>query len=99
MKHLGSMVHSAMHDFLRFTKMASKAGPRLDWQTIQTIGDEYAVRRKQVSKTKMRWRVSSGARRSLWPNPVQGQCHPELEWSDVFRRQALSLRDSNGLSQ
>ncbi|MFP3556224.1 hypothetical protein SB861_36750 [Paraburkholderia sp. SIMBA_049] len=53
------------YDFHPFTKGAGKAGLKLHSQTIQAIGEEYAVRRKQARKTKLRWRVSSGARCSL----------------------------------
>src|SRR5258707_12088427 len=53
------------YDFHPFTKGAGKAGLHLHSQTIQAIGDEYATRRKQARKVKLRWRVSGGTRRSL----------------------------------
>ena len=76
------------YDFHPFTRGAGKAGLNLHSQTIQAIGDEYAVRRKQACKTKLPWRVSGGARRSLRVDPVQAQCHPVSQRTGVFRGNA-----------
>ena len=38
---------------------------RIGSDTIQRVNAEYATRRKQFKKTKLRWRVSRGSRRSL----------------------------------
>jgi len=64
------------YDFHPFTKGAGRAGLRLHSQTIQAIGDEYATRRKQACKTKLRWRVSGGARRSLGWIPFKASVIP-----------------------
>jgi hypothetical protein len=53
------------YDFAPFTKGAGKEGIPLHSQTIQAISEEYATRRKQFKKVKLRWRVSRGAKRSL----------------------------------
>jgi putative transposase len=52
------------YDFAPYTKGASKEIP-LHSQTIQAISEEYAIRRKQFKKVKLRWRKSSGSNRSL----------------------------------
>lgn len=52
-------------DFHPFTQGAGEAGLNLHSQTSQAIGEEYATRRKQPRKTKLRSRVSGGSRRSL----------------------------------
>jgi putative transposase len=53
------------YDFAKYTKGAGKAGIPLHSQTIQAISEEFAVRRKQFKKVKLRWRKSGGSRRSL----------------------------------
>ncbi|WP_176079785.1 hypothetical protein [Paraburkholderia tropica] len=51
----------AGYNFHPFTNGSSKAGLGLRSQTIQAIGEEYAVRRKQACKVKLPWRLSSPA--------------------------------------
>jgi len=34
-------------------------------QTLQAVNEEYVLRRRQFKKTKLRWRVSFGSRKSL----------------------------------
>ncbi|MFM0553585.1 transposase [Paraburkholderia sediminicola] len=87
------------YDFHPFTKGAGKAGSKLHSQTIQAIGEEYAVRRKQACKMKLRWRVSSGARRSLGWIPFKASAIRLRNGQVVFADTALSLWDSYGLSQ
>jgi putative transposase len=53
------------YDLQKYTNGASKEGLRLHSQTVQGIASEYAARRKQFKKTKLAWRKSGGARRSL----------------------------------
>ncbi|RJG14914.1 transposase [Massilia cavernae] len=50
------------YDFAKYTKGAGKAGIPLHSQTIQAISEEFAARRKQSKKLKLRWRVSEDAR-------------------------------------
>lgn len=60
------------YDFHPFTKGVGKAGLDLHSGTIQAVAEEYATRRKQASKVKLRWRSSRGARRSLGWIPFKG---------------------------
>lgn len=53
------------YDFAEYTNGATKAGLALHSQTVQAISEEYATRRKQTGKTRLRWRVSHGPKRSL----------------------------------
>jgi hypothetical protein len=53
------------YGFHPFTKGAGKAGLGLHSGTIHAVVEEYATRRKQARKAKLRWRVSHGTRRSL----------------------------------
>ena len=77
----------------RYTSGASTAGVRLHSQTIQTVSAEYVAR-------KLRWRVSSGSRRSLGWVPFKASAHRyrngQLFMSGFDR--PLSLWDSYGLS-
>jgi putative transposase len=52
-------------DLDKLTAGASKCFERIDADTIQRVNAEFATRRKQFKKAKLRWRVSSGPRRSL----------------------------------
>ncbi|MGB8423916.1 MAG: hypothetical protein WCE85_47385, partial [Paraburkholderia sp.] len=60
------------YDFHPFTKGAGKAGLGLHSGTIQAVAEEYATRRKQARKVKLRWRASRGSRRSLGWIPFKG---------------------------
>jgi putative transposase len=60
------------YDFHPFTKGAGKAGLGLHWGTIQAVTEEYATRRKQARKIRLRWRASRGSRRSLGRIPFRG---------------------------
>ncbi|WP_232072289.1 hypothetical protein [Paraburkholderia pallida] len=87
------------YDFHPFTKGAGKAGLGLHSQTLQAIGEEYAVRRKQACKTKLRWRVSGGSRRSLGWIPFKASAIRYRNGQVFFAGKALSLWDSYGLSK
>ena len=52
-------------DLDKLTAGASKCFERIGADTIQRVNAEFATRRKQFKKAKLRWRVSSGPRRSL----------------------------------
>ena len=52
-------------DFWPYLKGATKAGLSLPVQTVQEIAEQYAVRRRAARKTRLSWRKSGGARRSL----------------------------------
>lgn len=49
----------------RYTKGSGKAGIPLHSQTVQAVSAELVSRRRQFKKVKLRWRASSGSRRSL----------------------------------
>ncbi|WP_229419262.1 RNA-guided endonuclease InsQ/TnpB family protein [Pseudoduganella dura] len=89
------------YDLDKMTTGASKEGVPLHSQTIQAIGQEYARRRKQFNKAKLRWRKSSGARRSLGWIPFKASAlryrNGQLWMSGID--QALGLWDSYGLSK
>jgi putative transposase len=52
-------------DLDKLTAGAAACFDRIGSDTIQRVNAEFATRRKQFKKTKMRWRKSSGRRRSL----------------------------------
>ncbi|WP_255423072.1 RNA-guided endonuclease TnpB family protein [Undibacterium sp. FT79W] len=70
-------------------------------QTIQAISEEYATRRKQFKKVKLRWRVSTGSRRSLGWLPFKASAltyrNGQVWLSGIAT--PLSLWDSYRLSQ
>ena len=84
----------------RYTSGASTAGVRLHSQTIQAVSAEYVTRRVQARRVKLRWRVSSGSRRSLGWVPFKASAlryrNGQLFMSGFDR--PLSLWDSYGLS-
>jgi putative transposase len=52
-------------DLDKLTAGAMKYFDRIGSQTIQRVNAEFATRRKQFKRAKLRWRVSKGAKRSL----------------------------------
>ncbi len=88
------------YDFATYTKGAGKAGIPLHSHTIQGIAEEFATRRKQFKKVKLRWRVSNGSRRSLGWIPFKASAlqyrNGQLWMSGIA--QPLSLWDSYGLA-
>ncbi len=53
------------YDLDKLTAGATECFERIGSETIQRVNVEYATRRRQFKKTKLRWRVSRGSRRSL----------------------------------
>lgn len=88
------------YDFAAYTKGAGKEGIPLHSQTIQGIAEEYATRRKQFKKVKLRWRVSKGSKRSLGWIPFKASAlqyrNGQLWMSGID--QPLCLWDSYGLA-
>lgn len=88
------------YDFAAYTKGAAKAGIPLHSQTVQAISEEYATRRKQFKKVKLRWRVSGGSRRSLGWIPFKASAlryrNGQLWIAGIDK--PLSLWDSYGLA-
>ncbi len=53
------------YDLDKLTAGATECFAHIGSETIQRVNAEFAVRRKQFKKVKLRWRVSSGSKRSL----------------------------------
>jgi putative transposase len=53
------------YDLDKLTAGATKYFERIGADTIQRINAEFATRRKQVKKAKLRWRPNRGSRRAL----------------------------------
>ncbi|QMV32436.1 transposase [Ralstonia phage Raharianne] len=86
-------------DLDKHTAGATKAGLTLHSQTVQAISKELVTRRKQFKKAKLRWRVSSGSRRSLGWIPVKASALRYKGGQVWYGGQPLSLWDSYGLHQ
>jgi putative transposase len=67
-------------------------------QTVQEISKEYVTRRKQFKKSKLRWRKSTGARRSLGWIPIKSGAASFKKGLVCFNRQSYQVWDSYGLS-
>jgi IS605 OrfB family transposase len=84
-----------------YTAGAVKEGLPLHSTTVQSISAEFATRRKQFKKAKLRWRVSSGAKRSLGWIPFKASAlryrNGQLFFSGFAK--PLSLWDSYGLAK
>jgi transposase len=85
------------YDFAKFTRGATKEGLRLHSQTVQAIEQEYATRRRQCRKVRLRWRKSTGNRRSLGWIPFKKVAIQASHGQVKFAGQWLSLWDSYGL--
>jgi len=72
-------------DLDKLTAGASEYFERIGSETIQRINAEFATRRRQFRRTKLRWRVSSGSKRSLGWIPFKAV---------QLKRKAKSLRFS-----
>lgn len=76
---------------------ASKELDYLPMQSIQQIAEEYAIRRRQFKKAKLRWRKSAGSKRSLgWVPFKVGQVKLK-NGALVFAKQRFRVFDSYGL--
>jgi putative transposase len=53
------------YDLDKLTAGATECFAHIGSETIQRVNAEFALRRKQFKKIKLRWRVSSGSNRSL----------------------------------
>jgi putative transposase len=85
------------YDFAQFTRGATKEGLHLHSQTVQAIAEEYATRRRQFRKVRLRWRKSTGSRRSLGWIPFKKSAIKAAHGQVKFAGQWLSLWDSYGL--
>lgn len=86
-------------DMHPYAKGAAKAGLDLHSQTLQAIAEEYVTRRKQFKKPKLRWRISSGPRRSLGWVPFKASAVQYHAGQVTLFGRKLSLWDSYGLAR
>ena len=86
------------YDLHPYTAGATKAGLTLHSDTVQAINEEFATRRRQFKKIKLRWRVSQGARRSLGWIPVKPRALRYKAGQVHYQGHAIGLWDSHGLS-
>lgn len=88
------------YDIAPYTKGSSKECD-LHSQTIQAIGEEYVIRRKQFKKAKLRWRASNpkSSRRSLGWIPFKKACIKYGDGWVSYRKHTFNLWDSYGLSK
>jgi putative transposase len=84
-------------DFAKFTRGATKEGLHLHSQTVQAIAEEYAMRRRQFRKVRLRWRKSTGSRRSLGWIPFKNTAIQVARGQVKFAGHWLALWDSYGL--
>jgi putative transposase len=86
-------------DFWPYLKGATKCGLSIPVQTVQEVAEEYARRRRDARKVRLRWRKSMGARRSLGWLPFKVRtlrCRGGQVW---FAGRAIGVWDSFGLAE
>lgn len=85
------------YDIHKYTVGAKKEGLKIHSQTVQEVAEWYVNRRKQFKKSKLRWRVSRGSRKSLGWIPFKvgtvAYKNGQLRYAGKF----FSLWDSYGL--
>lgn len=86
-------------DLDKLTAGATKEGLSLHSQTVQAISRELVTRRRQFKRAKLRWRVSSGSRRSLGWIPFKASAIRYKAGQVWYCGRPLSLWDSYGLHQ
>lgn len=67
--------------------------------TVQQVAAEYATRRRQFRKTRLRWRKSRGVRRSLGWIPFKSRATQWKHGQVFFAGRHFKVWDSYGLSQ
>ena len=85
-------------DLQKYTNGVTKEGLNLHSASVQAICSEYATRRKQFKKTKLKWRKSNGSRRSLGWIPFKASGIKYINGQIQYGKTKLSLWDSYGLS-
>lgn len=86
------------YDLSNLTAGATKEGLTLHAQTVQAICEEYATRRKQYKKEKLRWRVSTGTKRSLGWIPFKASAISYRNGQIRLKGTFLSFWDTYGLA-
>lgn len=87
-------------DMAKYTKGTSKLGG-LHSQTVDAIREEYAGKRKQFRKAKLKWRVSNkkSARRSLGWIPFKKSGINYADGYVQYGKQKFNLWDSYGIGK
>lgn len=86
------------YDLDKYTSGATKEGLKIHSQTLQSIAAEYATRRKQFKKSKLRWRVSRGSRKSLGWIPFKVGAVTYKNGQLRYAGQFFGIWDSYGLA-
>lgn len=86
-------------DIQKHTDGATKEGLSLHSHTVVEIGKEYATRRRQHKKRKLRWRKSGGTGRSLGWIPLKVGTLKYKQGQVWYQGKPISLWDSYGLSK
>ena len=86
------------YDIQKYTKGATKDGLNINAATVQMVGHEYATRRKQFNKIKLKWRKSFGTRKSLGWIPFRHDCVSYKNGQVNYCGLKINLWDSYGLS-
>jgi IS605 OrfB family transposase len=86
------------YDLQKYTNGSAKE-LGLHSQTIQSICKEYATRRKQFKKQKLKWRKTFGSRRSLGWIPINSKAASWVNGQVYFNKQYYSVFDSYELSK
>ena len=85
------------YDFWPYLRGVTKEGIDLPVQTVQEVAEQYAIRRKAAGKTRLAWRKSWGARRSLGWLPFKVRTIRYAHGQVCYGGRWLSLWDSYGL--
>lgn len=86
------------YDLQKYTDGSAKE-LGLHSQTIQSICKEYATRRKQFKKQKLKWRKSFGSKKSLGWIPINSKAASWRNGQVYFNKQYYSVFDSYKLSK
>ncbi len=84
------------YDLQNYTKGSSKE-LGLNSATVQMVGHEYVIRRKQFKKAKLNWRKSNGVKRSLGWIPVRRDCISFKNGYIYHNKRYFKIWDSYGL--
>ncbi len=87
-------------DFLKYLNGASKEGLAVGSAVFQQVAEEFATRRRQFAKRRLRWRVSNPKRSnySLGWIPFKARSLTYKAGQICFQGMRLSLWDSHGLA-
>ena len=88
------------YDLHQYTAGATKQDMmQIHSQTLQAVNEEYVLRRRQFKKSKLRWRVSYGSRKSLGWIPFKVGATTYRNGQLKYAGQYFNLWDSYGLSR